>query len=77
MYYSVISNSVAIALAEEFTIQLIRSGNFSWLLHLPGTAPVSVLKKKQNHDPSLQYRKAKEPTVKLNGLMKKVLTRRY
>ena len=38
---------------------------------------VSVLKKKSNHDPILQYRKAKEPTVKLNGLVKTVLTRRY
>ena len=38
---------------------------------------VSVLKKKLNHYPGLQYRKAKEPTVKLNGLVKTVLTRRY
>ena len=33
---------------------------------------VSVLKKKRIHNPNLQYRKAKEPTVKLNGLTKKV-----
>ena len=34
---------------------------------------VSVLKKKQIYNPSLRYRKAKELTVKLNGLTKKVL----
>ena len=51
--------------------------NFSYSTFL--SLLVSILKKKWNHDPSLQYRKVKEPTVKLNlnGLVKTILTRRY
>ena len=49
-----------------------------WPLHCRSPCScVSVLKKKRIHNPSLQYRKAKEPAVKLNGLTKQVLTWRY
>ena len=49
---------------------------FCHVLHVLSTlsspsALVSVLKKKRIRNPSLQYRLAKEPTVKLNGLTKK------
>ena len=53
-----------------FTEQLNRPQNMfiAQCTHYSYLVFVSFLKKKRIRNPNLQYRKAKEPTVKLNGL---------